>query len=473
MSARKAFFDTVAVSFVSAFRLLAQFIAVPILSRLLSPSDYGLVAMAMPFLLFAMVIADAGIGVSLVRTPAGERHVWSTCFWLSLMLGAGLAAIMMVAAPFFAMLFEERRLQPIVMVLGVAVFIQSLSAIPTALLQREQKFRLLARTEVVALALGIFAAIAIALCGGGAWALVARQLVFHSLRAGLNFWFTSFRPGKIFDMPSVKEHLVFGRDMLGVNVILFLSRSIDNLVIGKIITVAAVGVYAMAFQFARLPMMLISGPLQYVFYAKLVNVKDDIQALRGTFLFLTRLLAILIFPAMGMVAVAHEPIFALLLSEKWAASGRVFMLAAAGCALQAVMGIGPTIRMVLGRTDYQFRAAVESGVLWLLALFISAEFGLEWVAIAYSVAFIAYAPRSLSLTLPLIGCSAFSYWRTMIIPGVVTGLCITVYSIFSGGAWTDVCFAAGLAIIGLLVSAFFQRRELAEGLRFLNRLVSV
>jgi O-antigen/teichoic acid export membrane protein len=86
LSLRLVVRGTAAMSSVNVLRILAQFIAIPILSRLLSPTDYGLVGIAMPFVLFAMMIADAGVGMSLVRTPAKDREEWSTCFWLSVLL---------------------------------------------------------------------------------------------------------------------------------------------------------------------------------------------------------------------------------------------------------------------------------------------------------------------------------------------------------------------------------------------------
>ncbi len=466
MSIRKTIFDTIAVSTVNIFRLLAQFIAVPILSRLLSPSDYGLVAMAMPFLLFAMVIADAGIGVSLVRTPLTERREWSTCFWLSVMLGAALAAIMMALAPLFAMMFDEPRLTPIVMALALVVFIQSVCAIQGAAMQQQQQFRLSAASETVAVAVSIITAVVVAKLGGGAWALVFQQLSSYMVRVVLTLWFSPFRPQMVFDLSSVRGHIAFGKDVLGVNILGFIGRSIDNLVIGKVLSAAAVGVYSMAFQFARLPSMLVSGPLQYVFYAKLARVKENNKAIRHTFLLLTRVLAIVVFPAMGLVGVAYHSVFTVMLSAKWAPAGRIFMLVAAICALQAVAALWGTIRMLLGRTDWQLRVTVESSILWLVTLFATVRFGLDWLAIAYSIVNLLYMPRGLMLVLPLINCSYSEYIRVLLGPAFATCCCIVAFlSLQHMFQWSDVAqlgFALLLATIGMAAGASLQWRSLAE-----------
>jgi len=472
MSVRKTVWDTVAISLTNVVRLSAQFVAVPVLARILSPSDYGLVAMSMPFVLFGMMLADSGIGMSLVRTPPNKRVEWSTSFWLSGLLGFFLAAIMAGSAPIMAYLFNEPKLTPIIMTLVIVIIVQAICAIPGAALQQQQEFRIIAIIDIVATMASIGAAVLIALNGGNAWALVGQQLTLYVVRTVLTLWATPFRPLMIFDLKGLKEHLLFSRDVLSVNVLGFLTRSMDNLVIGKVLATTALGVYSMAFQFARLPAMLVSGPLQYVLYAQLAQFKENKNAIRDTFLILTRILGIIIFPSMGMIAVAYHPVFTLLLSAKWAHSGAIFMLIAASCALQAVTSLFGTVRMVLGRTDYQLRATVESGVIWLLGLFASVRFGLEWVAIAYNVIFICYTPRAMALTLPLIECPSSSYLRTMTAPVVATCICIMSYQILLEclpfSEWQRLCLAIVLAIIGIGSSGFTQREAIWSEVRLLR-----
>jgi polysaccharide transporter, PST family len=464
VSIRKALLDTAAMAFVNVFRLLAQFIAVPVLSRILSPSDYGVVAMAMPFVLFAMMIADSGIGMSLVRTPPSEWHMWSTCFWLSIMLGTGLAATMLALAPLFSHAFAEPRLGPIVMALALVVFVQSIGSIPGAALQQELKFKIMAGIEITAVVVSITVAVVVALHGGGAWALVLQQLSSYTVRVALTLWCSPFRPQRIFDPRSVSEHLTFGRDILSVNMIGFFTRSMDNLVIGKVLLAAAVGVYSMAFQFARLPMMLVSGPLQYVFYSRLSLVKDDQRAIRRTFLVLTRILATLIFPTMGMIAAAWHPVFTLLLSAKWGASGRIFMIVATATSLQAVTAICGTIRMVLGRTDYQLRITLEAGAIWLVTLLTTVGFGLDWLAFASSALAVLYTPRMLTMTLPLIDCRTGEYMRAFMVPALATLACIGGFletvNLLHPGNIAQMAVAALFIMAGIAVSALGQIRPL-------------
>src|SRR5947209_2879915 len=105
---------TAAISSVNVLRMLAQVLVIPILSRILSPSDYGVVGLAMPFALVAMMLAGAGIGMSLILTPASEREEWSTCFWVSVVFGLILAAVLAGLGQAIALVYSEPALSEIV-----------------------------------------------------------------------------------------------------------------------------------------------------------------------------------------------------------------------------------------------------------------------------------------------------------------------------------------------------------------------
>jgi len=461
LSVRKTIFDSMSMSSVGVLRLLAQFIAIPILARILSPADYGIVAIAMPFVMFALVIADVGIGMSLVRTPMENQREWSTCFWLSLLLGILLTLITLISAPFVAMLFGEPQLSAMIMALSIVILMQTASGVHSAALMQTERFKFIAIIETITVLTSIIVSVVAAKNGFGAWALVFQQISLYSIRTILVFLYSPLRIHKIFDIKNVSEHIKFAKNMLAFNLITFLTRALDNLIIGKVMDTVAVGIYSMAFQFARLPMTLLSGPVQAVFYAKMTKVKNDKHAIRRIFLIITRILATIIFPAMGMVAVAHSSVFTLLLSDKWQASGRIFMLVAGITALQAVMNLlCNTVRMALGHTGAQVRQTTEQGIIWIITMFSTIWFGLEALVIAYSVVFFLYSPRILMLTLPFIDCSFKEYIRAIVTPIIMTISCIIIYIVlqdtFQQSMIMQFVTAAVLAIIGITASVLLQ-----------------
>jgi PST family polysaccharide transporter len=465
VSLRTIVTGTAFASTASITRILAQLFVVPILSRLLTSADYGLVGIATPFVVFAMLITDAGMGMSLVRSASfDDTPSWSTSFWLILLLGGGLAMILVAFAPLAAHVFGEPKLGPILIVLSYTVVVQAASVIPGAALQQARRFSTIAAVEMSSTVLGVTAAVTAALLGGGIWALIAQQVVFFTSRSVLTNVCSPFRPHLTFDLSRIKSHIVFGRDVIGASVVAQLTGSLDNLVIGHMLGPSAVGFYAMAMQFIRLPTIVVTGPLQFVLYSYLATIKDNLTAIRQTFLLVTRVLGIIIFPSLGMVAAAHHAFFDIVLSEKWSESSTVFMILATAGALQTLMALGGDIMLIVGRTDLRLRTTIEFGLIWLCALLLSVSHGLYWVAIAYNFAVLLYLPRILGLLLLLIQCPVKAYLKAIIVPALVTLASIIIYkeviNTFSPHRYADAGVAMLLAIMAAAISALIQLRPL-------------
>ena len=176
---------------------------------------------------------------------------------------------------------------------------------------------------------------------------------------------------------------------------------------------------------------------------------------------------------MAMGAAAYLPVFTIILSEKWAASGHIFMIVAPAIALQTITALRGTVVMAIGRSDITLRLAVENCILWISALLISVSFGIDWVAIAYDIVVILYIPRSIILTLPLIGVPYFTYVRSMLIPIVVTAICVLGYleinHLAGIGDWGKLFIAAGLSITATAVSAIAQMRPLLADIALMKK----
>jgi O-antigen/teichoic acid export membrane protein len=461
---KKIALHTLAMSSVSVFRILAQFFVIPILSRLLSPEDYGVVAMAMPFILFTMIFTDAGVGQSLIRSVDKEPKVWSTAFWMTLMLGAGLGLLIAIAAPLAAMFFNEPRLMGVILLLSAVVIFQAGATIPEAALRQQHRFGVIAATETAAIAAGIICAVLLALNGFGIWALVVQQLVLYGGRFFLTFWYSPFRPSWVFTAAKMREHLEFGRDVLGANLINFITQSADVFIIGKILGAALLGMYSMAFLFLRLPGRMLMGALQYVIYAHLAPLRDNRDLIRQMYLSLTRLLSIVVIPAMFMMGAAHGPVFELLLSSKWAMAGQIFMMAAPAAALQAVTSLRGTFMMIIGRTDMQLRMNAEFCVLTVGCLLLSVPYGLFWAVIGYNIVVVIYIFRGIGLTSPLLACTHKDYVGSLGITWLVSFACACTYMYLvptmTGNIFVSLTIAAGFGVLAFALSIALQARAL-------------
>ncbi|MET4483338.1 lipopolysaccharide biosynthesis protein [Bradyrhizobium sp. F1.13.3] len=415
------------LSFSNVFRLLIQFAMLPVLARLLDTVQYGVVAIAMPFVLFAQIFADGGVGQSLVKESPDRRVVWSTSFWLILAVGSTAALILICISPLIAAEYNQPELRPIVATLASVCVAQSLGVVPSAMLQRAERFSTIAVSNTLSTAIGAGAALLLAFDGYGAWALVGQQIV--AAATGLTIaWTTSgFVPLRRFDFAGIHHHLGFSRDVIAFNVINFFARSLDPLVIGKVFGAATVGSYTIAYQLMRLPSVIVTGPISSIFYTHVVTRAANNDQIKTGLLFASRLISILVFPTMGIVAVAHAPIFRTVLSQKWADSGVLFMLFAAVASIQAVTGLNGGVMMATGRTQVQIRFTVEFTIIWLCCLFIAVSISVFAVPVFYTISWFLYFPRFSRMFLSGIGCSRREYLATMLIPLLVTIAGVALY----------------------------------------------
>jgi O-antigen/teichoic acid export membrane protein len=424
--------------------------------------------------LFAMLFSDAGISASLIKSKTIDRAEWSTSFWFVSALGAALAAIITAIGYAISIFLHEPNIFPIIAALSIITLLQAMTTVPGAAMQHENKFTRLAAIETAATLLSIAATVAAAIAGWGAWALVAQQVTHYTVKIILTALYSSFRPLFTFRLPAIHKHLHFGKNILGSNCIYFIKDSMSPLMIGKTLGTASLGIFSMSTLFSNMPNRVISGPFQSVLFPRIAKLTDKPDTVSIIFFFTSRMLATLLIPAMAMVAIAHEPIFKIILSEKWVQSGTIFMLLAPAAVLQAITALRTTIATAFDKTDIILKQSIEISALYLLILACTISFGLEWVAIGVTITGLLYIPRSVAFICPLINTTLTAYFKTFIWPLATTLAALIIYSetiIFtdmSDLAQFAVAFAIGL--VALITSIALQLKVIKTDLKFLQNL---
>lgn len=451
MSIRKTIINAASMSSASIFRLLMQFLAIPILARLLSPSDYGIASMAMPFVIFALGIADAGIGISLVRCSEQNEQEWSSSFWMTIAAGFFLTVFLAALSPLAAKALSEPEVEPVLACLSLVIFLQSISTIPGAKMQRDQRYGIIARIEVVAICCSLGSAVLVAYYGGGAWALVTQQLVFYSIRMFLTISFAAFRPRLLFSLSAIRHHAEFGISILSANIIGMITSSCENWIIGRNLGAHTIGTFSMSMQLCRLPIMLVTGPLGAPLYSHLSQT-NNIKHVRGTFLLLTRMMSMLVFPAMAVSAVASEPLIHTLLSQKWTEAAHIYAYMAPAAAIQTVVALFNTVLMVVGKPKIQMRCAIEYLLVWIPSLLLIVNYGIDAIAIAYSVVLTFYNIRRIVISSKYIGISIVSYCKSLTPSILISILAIYLFAISRKEMNLDDFHLSLLSIIIIIIS---------------------
>ncbi len=373
--------------------LLLHFGITAILARLLTPKDFGLIAMIVVFTNFVIRFRDFGLTAAIVqRKELTEAHL-SSSFWINVVAGLLLSLIMAGLASRIAFFYSEPRLTQITMVLSLTLFISSFSIIQSALLTKELKFKPLAIIQISAAAISGIIAISLAFAGFEVWSLVWQQIVSSFATVILLWALSSWRPHLCFRWKRVKELLGFGLNLTGFNFVNYFNRNLDNLLIGKFLGSAPLGFYNLAYRLLLFPLKNISFVLGRVMFPVLSIIQKDKAKVRQAYLRVTRYIAAVAFPMMFGLFVVAPQFVRVIFGPQWERSIFLVQILALVGLLQS---IGTTVGWIYtsqGRTDIMFRWGIFSVIIVAVSFVTGLRWNVEGVAIAYAIA-------SLLLTYP-------------------------------------------------------------------------
>lgn len=390
---RSAALGTLALSGSNLVRLGVQLAMLPLLARLIGPADYGLIALAVPFVLFCNMLADGGLGAALARRADVSPDLESTVFWLAAAIGGGLAALACVAAWPLARLMGEPALALLIIALSPILLMSGFTAAANARVIREGRFGVFASGDLISVAASSAAALLAAAHGWGAWSLVAQQLTLWACKL---IWVLrgSRLPIRAVCQPRLAVDLLrFGRDTIGASLADFVTRNVGNIIVGGVLGALTLGYYAMAYQIVRIPDLVMSGPLSlYIFTAVARAAERDPAGGDGA----------VSLASLGLTATALAPVFcglalvadlavAVVLGPRWTAAGPILTgLSAAGFSLSICSVVAATF-LGLGRSALQLRLALVGGATTLAAVAVAAPLGLLAASLAVAAAAIITA----------------------------------------------------------------------------------
>ncbi len=378
---------TVAVS-----KTALQFIIVlPILARLLTPADFGLVAMAMAFVAFFTMFNDLGISAALVRADEPSAAFWSSAFWTNLALGGCLTLLVFAVAPWIAIFFNEPVVESLVRGLSCVLLMHCVFLVPMAWLQRSFRFRTIAIIDASAAIISAIVAIVLALKGFGIWALVWQQIT-HYLVKMIGGLLCHHAPIKLlYKADEIIQVLPFSLGLTGTAFVGFINRNTDNILIGRFMDSAALGYYGRAYQVMLMPVHTLGNGASFALYPALAKLKHDRAQLGVVYLKALSVLSTLVFPMMTGLAIVATPFVALMFGPQWDAVGPILTILVFVGVLQSLAAITNEVWKALGRADVLLRWALIRTVGFLFAFSIGIYIGtLPAMAGAYLIANIVF-----------------------------------------------------------------------------------
>ncbi len=367
-------------------RLLFQFGVTAILARLLTPNDFGLLAMVVVFTNFVMIFRDFGLTAALIqRKEIIEEHL-SSCFWINILVGFLLTLVFIVLAPLISHFYSEVRLNRIIMILASTFFISSFGIVQGALFTKEMNFKSLAIVEILAIAISGTIAIVLAFSGFGVWSLVYKQIVSNLVRVFFLWIFSSWKPKFVFRWQRVKELLGFGLNLTGFKFVNYFNRNLDNLLIGRFLGSTPLGFYNLAYRLLLFPLGNISSVIGRVMFPGLSMIQDDKNKVCYIYIKATRYIALITFPLMMGILVVAPQFIIVIFGLQWERSIFLVQILALVGLWQSICSTVGWIYQSQGRTDILFKWGLFSVTIITIAFIIGLRWDVEGITIAYAFA---------------------------------------------------------------------------------------
>ena len=360
-----------------------------ILARLLSPSDYGLLAMIAVFNAIAFAFLDSGFGNALIRKPDLTEDDNTTAFLFNLVAGIVLFGVIWLIAPWVSAFYDKPILTPLLRAEGSLLIVTSFKIVQNTQLTRALNFKAKMIIRIVSSVSGGVIGIIAAYSGLGVWALVAMHIADALISLVLLWVISPWRPRGKWSKKSFNYLWGFGSKLLASGLLDTIYGNIYPIIIGKFYSAADLGQYTRAKQYAAMPSTSLTGAIQQVTFPVLSQIQDDDQRLGNNYRRMLRFTVFIVFPIMmGMAALAH-PLVISLVTDKWAQCIPYLQVSCFSMMWYPVHAINLSLLQVKGRSDLFLRLEIIKKALITVVVFICVPFGI--MGICYGAVFTSLA----------------------------------------------------------------------------------
>ena len=408
-----------------------QFILTIIIARLVSPSDYGLIAMLGIFLAIAQTFIDSGFSNALIQKQDRTETDFSTVFYFNIAVGVVVYVLLYLCSPFIASFYNEPKLDLVTKVVGLNLIISSFSVVQRAKLTIALNFKLQAVASLIAVVISGAVGVYMAYVGYGVWAIAFQALLNNFLNTLLLWLLAKWIPRICFSWESFKGLFGFGSKLLLSALLHTIYTNLYNIVIGKKFSATDLGYYNRAYTIAYFPSNNVNNIITRATYPILCSIQNDNEKLKNTFAQYSRISTYIIFPLMIGVCILANPLVTLILTDKWLQVVPLLQIMCIAYMWEPIMGINNSIVNAKGHSDYFLIAEIFKKIIAISILLITIPFGIRIMCyglIIYSFCDIFIMSR---FTYKIIHCSFLFQIKSIypiILLNIITGIGIYLTS---------------------------------------------
>lgn len=401
---------------------LLQLLQLAILARFLDPAAFGLMALVMVVIGFSQAFLDMGISNAIIHKQQITHEQLSTLYWVNVLAGFGLFAIISAIAPAVSTFYGEPELTSLIIIVAVTFLIQPFGQQFMVLWQKEMRFAEIARIDIVNKTVSLLVSVVLAYMGYGVYALVYGTLagVVSQTIQFMILGLKEHKPSFVFNIGEIKEFLGFGAYQMGEKTINYFNSQIDVILIGKLLGTEALGIYSVAKQLIMRPAQIVNPIITKVTFPMMAKIQDDTEKLKNVYLKTINYLSSINFPIYAAMIVFAPQLVILMFGEKWMAAVPIVQILSIYGAIRSTGNPIGSLLLAKGKANWGFWWNLGLLMYVPVGIYISSHWGLvgvSWGLVAIMISIVI--PHWYFLVNKLCYAKFTEYFKQIAIPAFI------------------------------------------------------
>lgn len=350
--------------------LVVNLVVTAILSRILLPNDFGVIALASVCIAFFSILSESGFGVAIIQKKDLDKRDISNIFTITIFIAIISSCVLFLATPLLSRFYAEPRLDLILKFLSLNLFFSVINIVPNGLLLKEKQFKYLSIANLFVQLLCGLIAITIALNGFGIFALLVNPILGSFLVSLLNIYRTRIVPGMKDILHSVRKIFSYSVYQFLFAVINYFSRNLDNLIIGKYLGLSMLGYYEKSYRLMLLPVANLTNVINSVAHPVLSDFQHDADKLERKYRKIVEVLVSIGFPLSVFLYFNSEFLVLSIFGSQWEKSVDIFRILSVSIGFQIVVSSAGSIFQSINKTQLLFIDGLLSTMLVVSSLFV-------------------------------------------------------------------------------------------------------
>ena len=370
------------------FPNIIKIVSTIVIARLITPEEYGEVALITVFIHIASLLTTAGFAEALIFRVKNTKLMYSSVFYFNFLISVILYIALFLFSENIASFYKISRLEILSKVVGINILLYSITYIHRVLFMLDQNFKTPAFIALASSIVGSFIGILLAYNNFGVWALVWQTLIVNIITLILFFKLSNWRPDFVFSIIELKKIMPYSFKILSNNLVQVFYDNIYTLVIGKFYSATTLGYYNRMQTIVYFTTTNFLYAIESVFFPLLCKKKDDIDHLKNSYELLFRVIIFVALPILVILISLGEPIVVLLLTEKWIGSVQILQLLSIAFLFLPISYLNNSFLKIIDKPSVLFYSGLIKKIIGIFILFLTININIQYVLygiIFYSV----------------------------------------------------------------------------------------